>query len=141
MSANNIDDLLQQDDAVAQLNEWEVKDVWCRIHMAHKASRALLDDLDAVESNLQNYHSGYLIDVAIRVFGKDSNTASVLSREDDPRNIERLFDQWTTDSTESDDATVVDVAKERIKTTLRGSGMARMKVARGRVEYHTKGLD
>jgi hypothetical protein len=137
MSASNIDDFLQQDDAVEQLNDWQVKDVWCRMQLAHRAVRAYdYDDVEKMESGLQNYHSGYLIEVAIRTFGKDSRTVSALSWEDDPRNIERLFEEWTQEP-DSDEASKVDVARSKIKTTLRGSGMARMKVARGRVEYHT----
>jgi hypothetical protein len=136
----SIDNLLQNDDGVESLTEWQVKDVWCRMQLAHYASRALTrhpnENMDVIEKRLQEMHSGYLKDLAVRVFEEEADCHDALSWEDDRDNIDRLFEVWTKEP--EGDTSTVEVARERIKTTLRGCGMARMKVARGRVSYHTE---
>lgn len=132
---NGIDGLLQADDQVEQLTDFEIMDVWVRMQLAHKLDRKL-DHKDSIETKLYTTHSGYLRQAAVEIFGRESEAVDLLSWEDEASNVINLFEAWT--KFPESDATKADVARAKIKQTLRGCGMARHKVARKRVQYYAE---
>lgn len=138
--ATNIDDLLQQDDAVESLSDAEVRDVWVRSKMAHNAFRAgsFHDNERHLTAMLAEGSDSDLWNVAETAFGRQHDITQALRPDtDDSYNAETLFERWTVDPDEIDADSLEAVARERLKTTLRGSGMPRMKVARQRLAHLT----
>lgn len=137
---SEMDRILNMDDAVDELSDSEVKDVWVRGQFAREIFRAnsrLLasEESDGIEQRLGQMHSGVFKELAVRYAGQDSELAAGLSWEDDRENVRYLWDRWTKDDVENP----VEAARERIKTALRGCGMPRINIMRDRVRYHQEG--
>lgn len=139
LMASNINDLLQQDGVIDQLSDAEVRDVWARSTLAKLAFRA--GEWHANERHftamLAEGPDGDLWNVAEKAFGRQNDVKRALRPDtDESFNANTLFDRWTKDEAElSGDYSLEDVAREKLKTTLRGSGMPRMKVARRRANH------
>jgi hypothetical protein len=139
MSANNINDLLQNDDAVDSLSDAEIRDVYARSLFA----KVLFRNGD--------FHDDERHNTAVLAEGSDADLCALAQKHlrfsdvsdnlrpdaEESYNAEQLFAYWTVDAETVDaDAMLTEIAREKLKTTLRGSGMPRMKVARRRVAHH-----
>lgn len=138
--ASNINDLLQQDDAIESLSDAEVRDVWARSTLAKWLfrNRVWHDDERLFTELLGDGDDAAIYSVVRTVSPRLADKWGLRPDTEDSFNAEQLFDMFTVDADElPDDVTLHDVARGKLKSTLRGSGMPRMKVARQRVGYHT----
>lgn len=139
------DEILQQDNAVDELNEFQVVDVWVRGELMHQIIGANerggnrrfrgSDDCEHVEELLKEGEGSAIIQAAIVGLGKDHPLIDHLGWESGEGNARSLFSRLTNDDIENEDK--IKTARKKIKQTLRGCGMRRMAVMRDRVEYHT----
>jgi hypothetical protein len=130
----SIGDVLNQDDKVDKLTDYQVKDVWVRMTLAKQIARADMEGHDIhrqyQEEGLIMYHGGFVKDTALpAAYGKFSPIYDDCRDVEDDEVIEHLFEYMT----EGED--LVKNARGLIKQTLRGCGMFRMKIARKRVQY------
>jgi hypothetical protein len=140
--AENINQLLQNDEGVDALSGAQVRDVWVRATFAKVLFRNGVwhDDEAYFRQALTQYHAGALKEVAVRAFGRHDEIAQALTFHDERENITALWNRWTKASDELEhDASMTEIAREKLKTMLRGSGMPRMIVARKRVAHHNGG--
>jgi hypothetical protein len=135
--------LLQQDDEVDALTDFQVMDVWARGEFCHQVIKAnekggngrfmLSDTCKQVEQFLAEGNNSAIYTAALQGLGREHPVTQSLGRENGPGNVKTLFDRLTEDAPEAE---LVEWARRRIKETLRGSGMARIKIMRQRVDYH-----
>lgn len=134
-----MDRILNMDDAVGELTDFEVMDVWVRgtfFRQLQRADSRLLatEDSDRLETQLSECHPGIFKQIAVEFAGRDSDLSQSLTWEDDRENVRTLFERWTKD----DVGDPVTGARERIKTSLRGCGMPAINIQRNRVKHHVK---
>lgn len=152
-SSGGLDDILAQPAAVDALTPLQVKDAWVRgklvrdiIEEYEQEARydggrsnpfALAED---AEADLREGKRPY---AKLAGAGEDNSRNAILGRMQAARlrershaeNVEALFDQFTRDAAEVE-RPPVEIAREKVKSALRGCGMPRMKVQRAAVEFH-----
>lgn len=137
-------EVLQMDDAVDDLTEFEVIDVFVRGQFMQQIIGANErggnrrfrhhHDCDDVQELLTEGSGSAIMQAASIGLGLDHPVSQQLGWENGEGNARTLFDRLT--NTDMDTAKRVRIARKKIKETLRGCGMRRMKVTRNRVAYH-----
>ena len=135
---SSINQVLQMDDAVDELSESEVKDVWVRGNFMHQIIRAngpefmRTDECDHLEQILKETDNAGLMQASIIGLGREHSVTQSLGWENGPGNVETLRERLTANDVS------VDELRENLKSTLRGSGMPRISVMRSRVRYYVE---
>jgi len=135
---SSINQVLEMDDAVDELSDEQLKDVWTRGTFMHQIIRAngpefmRTDRCDSVEEVLSEMSNAGIKRAAIEGLGREHSVTISLGWEDGPGNIETLFERLTSENPDMNDV------RENVKSALRGSGMPRIKVMRSRVRQHVQ---
>ena len=136
----SMNDILQMDDAIESLDTAAVKDAYARmafmraIKKAHSPEWLRTDECDDVAKMLARFNNDGLRRISITALGRDHPVTQSLGWEGGRGNVETLFDRLTAD--DYSESELVEYARDRLKTALRGSGMPSMRVARERVKRH-----
>lgn len=136
----SIEDFLSDDDAVDELSDLQVKDVFVRGQLMHQVFKALsgppfgqTDKQDRIEEKLSTGGPGSLGEVIEEITDEDASLRDAVSTTTPEDNIENLHDELFDSTGDSH----IEYLRDRIKTTLTGCGMPRINVTRRRVKYHT----
>jgi len=147
-SQNPTTAFLSDDEAVDQLSDFEVKDVYGRgqfIHLmidAHDRERRLgnswmgTEDCERVQELLSEGSGSAIIEAAIQGLGRKHDFVGSLGWENGPGNAETLFHKFGPNGSSEEER--VENARKQIKTALGGCGMPRINVMRSRVNYHNE---
>ena len=129
-------EILSMDEAVDSLTDDEVKDAWTRGQFMYQIVKAngprfmRTDTCHSVEQVLCEMTNAGIMRASIEGLGRKHPVTQSLGWEEGPGNIETLFERLTSEDVEMDDV------RESLKSSLRGSGMPRIKVMRSRVQSH-----
>lgn len=133
-----MDKILNMDDAVEELTPIQVKDVWVRgalMKQVMDATRPLPgrepDPVEHFEKKLKSGSPAVYKELAIAELSDD--LADRLGWSEGAGNVEVMWDALTDDTPEEEK---LRTAREKVKTALRGCGMARITVQREAVKYH-----
>lgn len=135
---SSINQVLKMDDAVDELSDEQLKDVWTRGTFMHQIIRAngpefmRTDRCDSVEQVLSEMSNTGIKRAAIEGLGREHSVTMSLGWEDGPGNIETLFDRLTSDDVE------MSQIRSNVKTALGSCGMPRVNVMRSRVQIHSE---
>ncbi|MFC6770001.1 hypothetical protein ACFQDD_00425 [Halorubrum pallidum] len=130
--------ILNMDEAVDELTAIQIKDVYvrgavlkCIMDNTRPYPGRDDDPVKSAEDKLKSGSQAVFKEVAIAHFKNE--IVDQLGWEDGPGNVEVLWDVFTTDTPEH---RKIQIAREKIKTALRGCGMPRITVQRETVKYH-----
>ena len=133
-----MDKILNMDEAVEELTPIQLKDVWVRgalMKQIMDATRPIPgrepDPVEHFENKLKSGSPAVFKELAVAELSDD--LADRLGWEEGAGNVEVMWDALTNDKPEE---MKIRAAREKVKTALRGCGMARITVQREAVKYH-----